>query len=317
MLIFSSRPGFLGDGRNIGFSLHPGPVHHSFAPMADIGAKTPFHRIGPEESATPVVISVPHAGRDYSADLLAAARVPRETLQLLEDPYVDQLVQQAVMGGVQALIATAPRAEIDLNRSENALDPAMVFPPPAKAVAPSLRTRSGLGLVPARISGAGSIWKNRVSAEEIVRRVETVYRPYHQCLSMMLEAARKRFGIAILLDCHSMPGRSAGASGQVVFGDRHGSSAAPYLVKTLVDTAQSQGFSTACNAPYAGGEITRRHAEPRAGIHAIQIELDRGLYLTPDCRSLGSGFERTASLIARMTDALAETALGRPSIAAE
>jgi N-formylglutamate amidohydrolase len=299
------------------YRLHPVPARHSFSPMADIGAKTPFHRIGPEEAATPVVISVPHAGRDYSPDLLAASRVPRETLQLLEDPYVDQLVQQAVMGGVQALIATVPRAEIDLNRSENELDPAMVFPPPAKAAAPSLRTRSGLGLVPTRVSGAGSIWRNRVSAEEIARRVETVYRPYHQCLSIMLEAARKRFGLAILLDCHSMPGKPAGASNQVVFGDRHGSSAAPYLVKTLVNTARSQGFSTACNVPYAGGEITRRHGKPRAEIHAIQIELDRGLYLTPDCRTPGMGFERTASLLARMTDALTEAALSRPSIAAE
>jgi N-formylglutamate amidohydrolase len=300
-----------------GFRLHPGNGRHSFSLMADIGAETPFLRLGPEEAATPVVISVPHAGRAYSPDLLAASRVPRETLQLLEDPYVDQLVQQAVMGGVQALIAKTPRAEIDLNRSESELDPAMVFPPPARTVTPSLRTRSGLGLVPARISGAGPIWRHRVSAEEIVRRVETVYRPYHECLANMLQEARKRFGLAILLDCHSMPGRPGGASSQIVLGDRHGSSAAPYLVETLVHTARSNGFSTARNEPYAGGEITTRHGKPQIGVHAIQIELDRSLYLEPNFRRPGNGFARTADLITQMTDALWEAALNRPSIAAE
>jgi N-formylglutamate amidohydrolase len=279
----------------------------------------PFRRLGPEKPSSPVVISVPHAGRAYSDGLLASARLPRARLETLEDRLVDRLVWRAVDGGSAALIADAPRAEIDLNRDERELDPAMVLPrPSAEATVESPRTRGGLGLIPARIAGSGAIWRQRIAAAEVARRVEIIYRPYHAALEAELRAAKARFGIAILLDCHSMPPRGGDGDAPVVLGDRHGGSMSEALVAAAERAARGAGFRVARNAPYAGGHITERHGRPSLGIHALQLELDRSLYLAPDLRTTGPGFDRVARLIAAVAEALAAAALGAPeAIAAE
>jgi N-formylglutamate amidohydrolase len=279
----------------------------------------PFRRLGPEKPGSPVVLSVPHAGRAYSERLLAAARVSRARLESLEDRLVDRLVWRAVEGGAVALIADAPRAEIDLNRDERELDPAMVLPrPAAHSTVESPRTRGGLGLIPARIAGSGAIWRQRIAAAEVARRVELIHRPYHAALESELRAARARFGIALLLDCHSMPPRGAGGDAPVVLGDRHGRSMAGPLVDAAERAVREAGFGVARNAPYAGGHITERHGNPERGVHALQVELDRSLYLAPDLRGSGSGFDRVARLIAAIAGALAEAALDPPeAIAAE
>jgi N-formylglutamate amidohydrolase len=266
-----------------------------------------------------VVVSVPHAGRAYSDRLLASARLPRARLETLEDRLVDRLVWRAVEGGAAALIADAPRAEIDLNRDERELDPAMVQPrPAADSTFESPRTRGGLGLIPARIAGAGAIWRQRIAAAEVARRVALIHRPYHAALEAELEAAKARFGIAILLDCHSMPPRGIEGEAPVVLGDRHGGSMAEALVAAAEGAARSAGFKVARNAPYAGGHITERHGRPGTGVHALQLELDRSLYLAPDLRTTGPGFDRVARLIASIAEALAAAALGPPeAIAAE
>jgi N-formylglutamate amidohydrolase len=279
----------------------------------------PFRRLGPEKPRSPVVLSVPHAGRAYSERLLAAARVSRARLESLEDRLVDRLVWRAVEGGAVALIADAPRAEIDLNRDERELDPAMVLPrPAAETTVESPRTRGGLGLIPARIAGSGAIWRQRIAAAEVTRRVERIHRPYHAALEAELQAARARFGIALLLDCHSMPPRGPGGEAPVVLGDRHGGSMAEPLVAAAERAVRESGFAVARNAPYAGGHITERHGDPSRGIHALQVELDRSLYLAPDLRASGGGFDRVARLIAAIAEALATAALDPPeAIAAE
>lgn len=278
----------------------------------------PFRRLGPEKPSSPVVVSVPHAGRAYSDGLLASARLPRARLESLEDRLVDRLVWRAVEGGAAALVADAPRAEIDLNRDERELDPAMVQPrPSADSTVESPRTRGGLGLIPARIAGSGAIWRQRIAAAEVARRVELIHRPYHRALEMELRAAKARFGIAVLLDCHSMPPRGAGEAA-VVLGDRHGGSMSEVLVAAAEGAARVAGFSVARNVPYAGGHITERHGRPALGTHALQLELDRSLYLAPDLRSTGPGFDRVARLIAAIAEALAAAALEPPeAIAAE
>ena len=236
----------------------------------------PFRRLGPARHGSPVVLSVPHAGRCYSDGLLASARLSRARLESLEDRLVDRLVWRAVEGGAVALIADSPRAEIDLNRDERELDPAMVLPrPPADSTVESPRTRGGLGLIPARIAGAGAIWRQRIAAAEVARRIERIHGPYHAALEAELKAAKARFGIAILLDCHSMPPRGAGGEAGVVFGDRHGGSMAETLVAAAETAAREAGFRVARNAPYAGGYITERHGRPARGVHALQLELDR------------------------------------------
>jgi N-formylglutamate amidohydrolase len=280
----------------------------------------PFRRLGPESPATPVVLSVPHAGRDYSDALLNASRLPRPKLEALEDRLVDRLVWRAVAAGAPAFIADVPRAEIDLNRDEREVDPAMVVPRPRPSpLADTPRTRGGLGLVPARLAGAGAIWRQRLGAEELARRIERVHRPYHAALEAALEAARARFGIAILLDCHSMPPRRAeGGEPPVVLGDRYGTSIAPALADAAEAAVRQAGYRVGRNNPYAGGHITSVHGRPAEGLHALQIEIDRSLYLGPDLKEPGPGFDRVAALIADVAAALAARALAPPdAIAAE
>ena len=281
----------------------------------------PFMRFGPEAPAIPVVLSVPHAGRAYSDELLGAARVSLKTLEVLEDRLVDRLVWRAVAEGASALVALRPRAEIDLNRDEREIDPGMVTPPPApRALLQSPRSRGGLGLVPSRITGAGSIWWRRLSAGELNRRIETVHRPYHRALAAMLEETRARFGTAILLDCHSMPPRAFGLPEQagVVLGDRFGTSMAPRFLEVAATAARRLGFKVARNEPYAGGYITQAHGRPAEGIHALQLEVDRSLYLDEQLRTPGPGFDAIAGLIAAITAALTRSVLEHPeALAAE
>jgi len=287
--------------------------------MADSISPPPFRRLGAAPAALPVVLSVPHAGRAYSPALLRSSRLPLIRLETLEDRLVDRLIGPAVDAGAAALVADAPRAEIDLNRDERELDPGMVAPRPFPAdLLDTPRLRGGLGLIPARMSGTGNIWRERVPAAEVKRRVEGIHRPYHALLAAMLEETRARFGIAVLLDCHSMPPRSADdEESQIVLGDRHGTSAAPELVAAAERAAREAGYGVVRNVPYAGGHITALHGRPANGIHAIQIELDRSVYLGPDLRSPGIGFERTARLILAVTKAIAAVAAPPQAIAAE
>jgi N-formylglutamate amidohydrolase len=289
--------------------------------MTESPAASPFFRIGPARPVSPVVLSVPHAGRDYRPELLRAARLPQAALETLEDRLVDRLVWRATANGATAFIARAPRAEIDLNRDERELDPGQVAPPlPSGGLVQSARTRGGIGLVPSRITGLGPIWRERIPRAELDRRLEVIHRPYHAALEAALGHARARFGGAILLDCHSMPPRPRvddGAAG-VIFGDRHGTTITADLLDAAVAAAQGLGYRTACNAPYAGGYVVGRHGRPQRGVHALQIELDRALYLDRDLRAPGPGFEGACRLIAAVAHALEERLLGAAdAIAAE
>jgi N-formylglutamate amidohydrolase len=288
--------------------------------MADSPADPPFVRLGPEQPACPVVLSVPHAGRAYSPALLRASRLPVKTLEALEDRLVDRLIWRALGLGPVALVARAPRAEIDLNRDEREIDPSLVVPPPpSRSLVQSARSRGGLGVVPSRISGAGPIWLQRLPAHELARRVATIHMPYHQALAEALEAARARWGAAVLVDCHSMPPREGGGGGPaVVFGDRHGTSIGPDLLEAAVSAAEGAGFQTVRNAPYAGGYITARHGRPEAGIHALQIEIDRSVYLDAAMKEPGPGFDAAARMLEQVVAALAAKVAEPPqAIAAE
>jgi len=278
----------------------------------------PFVRIGPERPVSPVILSVPHAGRDYRPSLLAAARLPRHVLETLEDRLVDRLIWRAAEAGATAFVARAPRAEIDLNRDEREIDPALIAPAlPSSSIVHSIRARGGIGLIPSRITGAGAIWRGRIAQAELARRVETIHRPYHAAIAAALEDARDRFGAAILLDCHSMPPRprSAGqgtAAGQamVVFGDRHGATIAADCRDAAVSAARRLGYPTTCNMPYAGGYIVARHGRPERGVHALQMEIDRSAYLDASLRSPGPGFAGACRLVAEVVASLEDRLFG-------
>ena len=268
-----------------------------------------FTRHGPQEPLSPVVLSVPHAGRDYPLPLRAALRVPLEAIRGLEDRHADALALGA-RGHETLFVAERARAWIDLNRAEHERDPRLDDGAYAHGAPLSAKLRSGLGLVPRRAGNSGDIWRRRLGADEVAARIRADHRPYHQALSAALASARARFGVAVLLDVHSMPplGDSA-VMPRLVLGDRFGKSAAARFIGRIEGVARAHGVATAANAPYSGGHILERHAEPRRGIHAIQLEFDRLLYLDAALEAPGAGLPAAVQLLRAIIDALADEAL--------
>ena len=272
--------------------------------------------------SVPVLLSVPHAGRDYPADVYDALRLHPGALVRLEDRYADLLARRSIQLGQPVIMANRARAWIDLNRDEQDIDAEMVQGAVrADYPAPGVKQRGGLGLIPRRLSGDGDLWKRQFTRAEVEHRITSLHQPYHEAINEVLERMRQRFGVAILLDLHSMPPiRSAvtGPAPQFVIGDRFGKSAASQYAELLMSRLQAHGFLAALNHPYAGAYILRRHAKPRANIHAIQLEVDRSLYLDPDLRQPGAGLPRLSALIPALVTALADEAMGSATaIAAE
>jgi N-formylglutamate amidohydrolase len=266
-----------------------------------------FDRLGPAVPESPVVVSVPHAGRDYPPALASLLAAPAATLVALEDRHVDA-VALAARGGATVFVQRVARAWIDLNRGEDERDPRVDAA--AKGGEPaSARLRSGLGLVPRRAGGVANLWRRRLEPDEVEARLRHAHRPYHQALAAALEAARARFGTAVLVDLHSMPPLGAGRP-RVVLGDRFGRTAGTRFVARAEAVAQAAGLPVAVNAPYAGGHVVDRHGRPRAGVHALQVELDRTLYLDARLERPGPGLARTAALVRRLMEALADEAVG-------
>ena len=264
----------------------------------------------------PLLLSIPHAGRDYPSWLLGLAWGGRASLETLEDPLVDRLAWRARARGFGAVIARCPRAAIDCNRAEHDLDPAVIKG--AAPMAPEGRARSGLGLVPSRTLGHGQLWRRPLDAGELDVRLDQAHRPYHQAIGERLSALSARHGVAILLDLHSMPPRPrAHGQAQIVIGDRHGGSAASWITAEAARIARALGFSVALNDPFAGGHIVAAHGRPNAGAHALQIEIDRTAYCQRDCRTPGPGFERAATLIEALAMQLGEAVATPHAVAAE
>lgn len=267
-----------------------------------------FDRYGTVPPASPVVLSVPHAGRDYPAALVEALRVPLPALLPLEDRHVDA-VALAARRHETMLVARRPRAWIDLNRSERERDPRVDEGVCATTVPQgSAKLRSGLGLVPRRAGPAGELWRGRFPGAAIDRRIAEDHRPYHAALAEALAAARMRFGTAVLLDIHSMPTLGDGGA-QVVLGDRFGRAAGDAATAIAAAAAGAGGLRVALNTPYAGGHILERHGDPAGGIHAIQVEIDRLLYLDPLTLTPSPETARIAAMLRAMIDALADWAI--------
>lgn len=265
-----------------------------------------FVRHGPEIPDSPVVISVPHAGRDYPPSLRAALAVPIAFAAALEDRHVDTLAL-AARGRETLFVAQRARAWIDLNRGEDERDFRVDEGAPRGRVPPGqTKLRSGLGLIPRRAARANDLWKRRFSDAEVSVRIRDDYRPYHAAVAEALAAAKAGFGVAVLLDLHSMPPLDSGV--RIVIGDRFGRSAAARFVAAVESEVGDRKL--ALNAPYAGGHILDRHGDPAGGVHALQLEVDRGLYLDFVLDRPGNGFAATAAMLKGMIAALADEALG-------
>ena len=255
-----------------------------------------------------MLLSVPHSGRDYPDWLVAMASFGRGALTALEDPLVDRLVWRAVERGTAAVIARAPRAAVDCNRAEDDIDPSVIDGGRLGPV--SARARGGLGIVPGRTQHHGYLWRRSIGSRQLEERLEQAHRPYHRALAEQLDALCGRFGCALLLDCHSMPPPASGVP-PIVFGDCHGSTAAPWLSAEAVRLARAAGFGAGLNDPFAGGHIAEHHGAPARGIHALQVEIDRRCYLNDRLDAPGPGFDRVASLIETLAQGLGDLLLGR------
>jgi N-formylglutamate amidohydrolase len=264
-------------------------------------------------AAAPVLLSIPHSGRDYPQWLIANAIGGKASLEALEDPLVDRLVWRPVARGIGAVIARAPRAAIDCNRAADEVDPAVIADIGTDAV--GIRARGGLGIVPSRCLPHGRLWRRPIDQAELDRRIAEAHAPFHDAVADGLDRIAARHGQALLIDCHSMPHRRGQA--EVVIGDRHGGSALPWLAGEAARIARAEGWSAALNDPYAGGHVVERHGRPDRNIHALQLEIDRGCYLARDRRSPGPGFDRAARLIEALAFGLAEALAAPGAIAAE
>jgi N-formylglutamate amidohydrolase len=263
----------------------------------------------------PVLIAVPHAGRSYPASLTARMRDPLYAALKLEDRHVDGLAEAIAQAtGAGLLVAHAPRAMLDLNRSADDMDWSMVVggAPPGASARHSLanrRARGGLGIVPRRLPGLGEIWKNRIERGELAARVAAIHRPYHAALGQALEALRDRWGAALLVDLHSMPPLPSRHAGQpapeFVVGDRFGASCHRALVSAAFGYLEAHGRPAAHNRPYAGGYVLDRHAAPTRGIHALQIEVCRSTYLDARLAEPSGRAAGVARLLAGLVRALA------------
>lgn len=276
----------------------------------------PFVRFGPAIAGQPLLVSVPHAGRDYPPGFALLSRLPVARLKPLEDRFADLLVETAVSAGHAALVARTPRAWIDLNRDEREFDPGLVSTNGNIVPLASAKVRGGLGVVPRRVMRAGDIWRGELSADAFEERLAQVHRPWHAAIGAQLDALLDQFGTAVLIDLHSMPPihsvQGAPASPQIVIGDLFGRSARGQFSRLALALAERHGFRAALNAPYAGGHILERHGRPGRGIHALQIEIDRSLYLDPSLDQPGAGLQRCRKFVSELADALAEEARGLP-----
>jgi N-formylglutamate amidohydrolase len=280
------------------------------APPVPSLRETAFDLHGPVYPDRPVILSVPHAGRSYPDDVLAAARVRPAVLRRLEDRWVDLLACPLIARGYSVLIARAPRAMIDLNRHEREIDPGMIADIPREAVLQSsAKLRGGLGLFPRRMPGASDLWQRPMPWTEARHRIEQLHRPYHAAVARLMTAARQAHGHAILIDLHSMPPLPPPAAGQappgIVLGDRFGRSASTRLIGLAADVVASHGVGVAQNHPYAGDHLIERHGRPEKGLHAIQVEIDRLLYLDAALDRPGPGVARMQAIVTDLVEALA------------
>lgn len=275
--------------------------------VTDFSRIPAFEFAEPRTAPLPLLLTSPHSGDCYPADFLAASRLDRSRIRRSEDAFVDRLFAAAPEFGAALLKVNFPRAFLDVNREPYELDPRMfVGRLPAHANIRSLRVHGGLGTIARVVAENEEIYRQPLQVEAALDRISTFYFPFHAALRERLQRLHARHGWAVLLDCHSMPsGLRLGDSPRrvdIVIGDRYGASADSLLIQAAVDLFADLGFAVTRNKPYAGGHITERYGRPSEGLHVLQIEVNRGLYMDEARYQPLPGF---AALAARLTAFLA------------
>lgn len=268
----------------------------------------PFILTEPAGQTIPFVFNAPHAGAIYPASFLAASRLDPMALRRSEDAFVDELFSSIPDLGAPLLAARFPRAYLDLNREPYELDSRMFdgrLPPFANTR--SMRVAGGLGTIPRIVADGQEIYQSRLPVDEALHRIEWLYKPYHRTLRQMVRSTAETFGHAILIDCHSMPSssvsRDEGTKADIVLGDRYGTSCATLLIDLVEAALRGRGYMVVRNKPYAGGFITEHYGEPALGRHALQIEINRALYMDERAMQKKPGF---GALSADLTLAFAQ-----------
>lgn len=267
----------------------------------------------PAARLLPLVIASPHSGADYPAEFVAASRLDPLTLRRSEDAFVDEIFAAAPGLGAPLLAARFPRAYVDVNREAWELDPAMFADAlPDYVNARSPRVRMGLGTIARVVASGEEIYGGKLCFAEAQERVDTLYRPYHTVLGRLVEETTAAFGSCLVVDCHSMPSGAPGKAGReaadIVLGDCHGAACAPQIVESARRYLTQRGFVVALNAPYAGGFTTGHYGRPRRGRHALQIEINRALYMDERSYQRRSGFARLSEEMAGLVARLGEVA---------
>lgn len=264
-----------------------------------------FRLTGVLDGTSPVILASPHSGTLLPAEFLANVRLPLSSVRRLEDAHVGTLLEPAAHRlQLPLLEAIHSRAAFDLNRAADELDPAMFDGPVVAAPRVTDRVRRGYGLFPRNVSGGTSIHQTRLPAAYGQDLIREVHRPWHQALRAGLATAAHRHGHALLLDFHSMPSLPGDNPAQLVLGDRNGQSAAPELMDWLEAAFAGEGLNVERNNPYAGGYTTEHHGRPAQQIHAVQIELDRALYMQSTTLAPHQGFQPLARMVDRVLEGL-------------
>ncbi|PJK29981.1 N-formylglutamate amidohydrolase [Minwuia thermotolerans] len=266
----------------------------------------------PDVQTMPVVLASPHSGSTYPPEFLAASRLDRHAIRKSEDSFVDEIFMPASDRGAPLLRALFPRAYCDVNREPYELDPKMFSDAlPAHANTSSLRVAGGLGTIARVVSSGEDIYHSKLSYAEAERRIRRYYRPYHDALSTMVQDTFASFGVCIIIDCHSMPSqalpterRRAGERPDIVLGDRFGTSCARGLSDLAHEFLSARGYAVSRNAPYAGGFCTTHYGRPAAGLHALQIEINRAIYMDEARYRRLPRMTRLAGDLADMVEAL-------------
>lgn len=284
--------------------------------------KFAYEVLHPQKHTSCVVFASPHSGRDYPWSFLRKTILDEHTIRTSEDAFVDQLFDCAPQFGASFLKAGAPRAYVDLNRNADELDPALIEG--VRRTSHNLRIASGLGVIPRVVAAGRSIYRGKISHDEAQRRIALYWRPYHEMLQKLLDSARQRHGQAVLIDCHSMPheamdgvAKSGMRRPNVVLGDRFGASATGEVMDRLEAAFSAAGFVVTRNTPFAGAYITQAYGRPSKGQHAVQVEIDRSIYMSEQLIRPNGNFEQVQ---AALRDVIKEATLigqGRIPLAAE
>ncbi|MEO0693838.1 MAG: N-formylglutamate amidohydrolase [Pseudomonadota bacterium] len=281
-----------------------------------------FQLFRPDLRTTNVVFASPHSGRDYSWGFLRRSMLDERTIRSSEDAFVDMLFDAAPSCGAPLLAACAPRAFVDLNRSADELDPALIEGVSKPAHNP--RVSSGLGVIPRVVANGRTIYRGKIMLREAQTRIRDHWRPYHDQLQSLLNEGLSEFGETILVDCHSMPHEALdavvhphGVRPEIVLGDRFGAAARSDVVDRVEAAFADAGLCVVRNAPFAGAYTTQHYGRPSRGQHVIQIEIDRSLYMNENTIRPNANFRAFKELMDRVVADISDVGRRDLALAAE